>query len=372
MSFRNYCKERVSPLITLNDVAKAAKVSPATVSLALNGNPCVKAQTRERIIRLAREMGYAPNRMAQGLARRRSGLLGLVVPDIESIYYGKVVHSIDEAVSQNGYQLTLAISSDNQDSERKIIGKFIEQQVEGVLVAPINRPVQAADYYHELARNRIPFLFATSYYPTVPAPWVMADLASATRELTGHLIAKGCRRFCFLAGFAEAVTTECRVAGFFAAIRQAAAQDVRQQIRHCPRVDYAAGFAQTLALLRESQASGTTVDAIIAINDEMALGALNAAASLGIRVPEQLAIAGFDNVIFSSAANIPITTIEQNIGLICRTAVERLCAMIQSGKDRAVRPEGHLIPTQLIIRHSTDFGAVSPSAPPAISGIGPA
>ena len=341
-------------LITINDVARAANVSPATVSLALNGNPCVKALTRERIVQLAREMGYTPNRLAQGLARRRSGLVGLVVPDIESIYYGKVVRYIDEAVSLNGYQLTLAISNNCQDTERRIIGKFIEQQVEGVIVAPINRPAGATDYYQDLTRHRIPFLFITAYYPGITAPCVMADLNAGTRALAGHLLARGCRDISFLAGFADVVTTRCRLEGFRQALPPDAEDSGRFRVIHCPHVDYATGFAQAQAILR----NGLPVDAIVAINDEMALGALNAAAGLGCKVPEQLAIAGYDNVIFSSAANVPITTVDQNIDLLCRQGADLLRDMIQAANGRGRQAmASQLIETSLIIRRSTEFGS---------------
>jgi len=237
----------VNELITINDVARAAQVSTATVSLALNGNPCVKQQTRERIIRIAKELGYSPNRLAQGLARRKSGLIGLAVPDIESLYYGKIVRHIDEAAGQNGYQLTLAISNDNPETERKIIGKFIDQHVEGLIVAPMNRPVQQVNYYQELAKAKIPCVFITAYYPQLKAPYVMADLQAGSCVLAEHLLSQGRRHLYFLSGCPEAVTTQIRTAGLEEAVRKAAGRQAPKaslRMIACQRLDYAAGYEQ--------------------------------------------------------------------------------------------------------------------------------
>ncbi len=344
----------MNALITINDVARAAQVSTATVSLALNGHPCVKQETRERIIRIAKELGYSPNRLAQGLARRKSGLIGLAVPDIESLYYGKIVRHIDEAAGRNGYQLTLAISNDNPETERKIIGKFIDQQVEGLIVAPINQPVRQVDYYQDLTKVKIPYAFITAYYPQLNAPYVMADLQAGSRVLAEHLLDQGRRDLYFLSGCPEAFTTQIRKAGLEAAVRRQSKDGRGPANLHmiaCRRLDYAAGFEQTCLLLKQN----LPVDVIITINDEMALGALNAVISLGFDVPGRMAVAGYDNMIFSSAATVPITTVDQNIALMCRQAVDMLLAMMkQTGRETAGPPSGIMLEPRLIIRRSTE------------------
>ncbi|HBP39146.1 MAG TPA: hypothetical protein DD640_10500 [Clostridiales bacterium] len=287
-------------------------------------------------------MGYTPNRIAQGLARRKSGALGLVVPDIESMFYGKIVRYVDDFASRSDYQLILAISNDRQETEQKIIRKFLAQQVEGIIITPVNGPVQNLAFYQELQRQKVPFAFLSSYYAQGIAPCVMADLRQGTQLLTGHLLAQGCRNIYFLTGLPDVTTTLLRVEGFRQALsgRQPGFSD--RQLLSCSRVDYADGYDQTIKLLR----SGQPADAILAINDEMALGALNAANCLGIRVPDQLAIAGCDNVLFSSTAFIPITTLDQNIAEMCRVMVNCLDEIISQPEKRP--GPGDIMPVRLI------------------------
>src|SRR5690242_664051 len=111
--------------VKIKDIAKYAEVSEATVSLALNNNPLVKNETSLKVKKIAKEMGYVPNAMARGLARSKSETIGLIIPDIESVYYGKLVKEIDENVKAEGYNMFLAISNDKAEQEKQIINKFI-------------------------------------------------------------------------------------------------------------------------------------------------------------------------------------------------------------------------------------------------------
>jgi LacI family transcriptional regulator len=337
----------------LKDIAKAAGVSDATASLALNGSSLVNARTREKVVALAEAMAYSPNRIAQGLARKKSRTVGLVVPDIESLFYSQIVRHVNDCLGQQGYQLMLAISDNVQAVEQKIISQFLAQPVEAIIISPVNGPAPDLAYYQGLARQRVPVAFLSSYYQEALAPCVMADLKRGTGLLVGHLAGKGCRSISFLTGLPEVTTTRLRVEGFIQGLQANGLEFSEQQLTACPRVDYAAGYARARELLH----TGRKVDAILAINDEMALGVLNAAASLGIRVPDELAIAGFDNVLFSSTAFIPITTIDQNIEAMCRMVTQLVIGMIAQPENRLHPPEPlpiRLLDPILVARESTD------------------
>ena len=332
--------------IKLKDIAEMAKVSVATASLAMNGSPLVNDETRRRILALASEHGYTPNAMAKGLARRRSGVIGLVVPDIESAYYGRLVSCIDKSVRDGGYSMILSISNDQQDIERKIIQNFLAERVEGVLLAPVNTKNTDMSHVHHLEKRKVPCVFVTSRYPQVDGPYVMVDLEEGTFRLVSYLLDIGHRRIFFLCGSRDVVTTSYRINGYERAFREKGLEADPRCFIECNRLDYGQAYETTERLLR----AHAGMDAIITINDMMALAAANAILSSGTRVPADISVAGYDNMIFSRISPVPITTVMQDIELMSRNAVELLFRMINGD---FVESGSVMLQPELIVRAST-------------------
>lgn len=332
--------------IKLKDIAKAAGVSEATVSLALNDNEMVKLETQIKVKRIAQEMGYSPNAMARGLAKRKSATIGLIIPDIESAYYGKLVRCVDENVREIGYSLILALSNDKPEVEKQIVGDFISNRVEGIIIAPVNRVNTDLRYIHELNRHRIPCVFATAHYPDTDVPYAMVDLEEGTYRLVKYLLDLGHRNIYFLAGSPKVITTAYRINGFVRAFQEREVIVGEKYFIECGRLDYEQSRKTTEKLL----ANEKDIDAIITINDMMALGVQNILNEKGIRVPDDISVAGYDNMIFSTIAGIPITTINQDIGQISWNAVNMLLGCIRNGGGAN---EKVLISPELIIREST-------------------
>ena len=179
--------------VKIEDVAKRAGVSIATVSLALNGNEKVNAKTRDKVVAIAREMGYRPNPAAKRLAMRKSRQIGLVVPDIENIYYAKLAqHTLNELHASN-YALTISTSMNSRQMERRIIYDMIGNQVEGLLIAPVEKPNSNVEYLEDLHRAHIPFVFVTANYPNLKHHCVMCDLYGGMKQLLETLYAQGYR-----------------------------------------------------------------------------------------------------------------------------------------------------------------------------------
>ena len=148
--------------VGIKDVARAANVSEATVSLALNGSPLVNEQTRQRIIKIAQSMNYTPNPYARQLVLKRRGVIGLVVPSIENYYYATFVKHVNRAIRSTGYGLTISISENDPENEAKIIQEMINNRVEALLLAPVNIPNDRPDYLSLLIDSEIPTIFVTS------------------------------------------------------------------------------------------------------------------------------------------------------------------------------------------------------------------
>ena len=160
--------------VGLKDIAERLGLSEATVSLALNGNKIVKAETRIRVQKMADEMGYIPNSLARSLVRKKSGMLGLIIPDIENVYYSELVKHINRYCQKVGYRLFVSISNNNVHKEKENVLAMIENCAEGVVIAPVNVPISIrtiCGIFKTKIRFRLCFL--PSRYEDVSAPYVM-------------------------------------------------------------------------------------------------------------------------------------------------------------------------------------------------------
>jgi len=332
--------------IKLKDIARMAGVSESTVSLALNNKAVVKKKTRQEIQNLARDLGYTPNAIAKSLARKKSGTIGLVVPDIENPYYGKLVRIVDELLYRRQYSLIVATSNERVSGERHVIENFISERVEGVLIAPVNKTVKDFEHLTQLIRNEIKHVFVTAYYPGFPSSYVMFDLEKGTFDLVDYLIQQGHRKIRFLISDQGSIPVSTRMQGYLRAYEKNGLKVDKSQFVHCALPNFEQAYHASMTIFQSKKQT----DAVITMNDIMALGVLRAMTEQGIHIPDQMSLAGFDNVIYSSIATIPITTVEQDIQTMAEEAIEMLLNMnAENWRD----DKNVLLPTNLILRQST-------------------
>ncbi|HEY5560318.1 MAG TPA: LacI family DNA-binding transcriptional regulator [Clostridiaceae bacterium] len=333
--------------IKIKDIARMANVSEATVSLALNGKEGVKEETKRKVIEIAREVGYTPSAYAQGLAKRISETIGLIVPDIENPYFGRLVRCIDKNVREYGYKLVIAISDENIEREKAIVKDFISKRVEGIIIAPLSGANQPKDYLDELNKNSIPCVFVTSYYPELDASCVMVDLEEGTYKLVQYLLDLGHRDIFFLAGAPQVIATEQRVRGYIKAFEEKGIDVDKSKLIECRKFDFDEAYNTTFSLVGTRKKN---IDAIITMNDIMALGVLRALDEQNIKVPEDISLCGYDNVIFSSISLIPITTVNQDIDRMALAVTNILFDEMKNKERNKLRI---LIKPELVIRKST-------------------
>lgn len=324
--------------IRIKDVARAAGVSEATVSLALNRSSLVNQKTGQRIRALAKEMGYAPNPYAKKLALQKSGVVGLVVPDIENVYYAGLVRHINRFMRAAGYGLSIAISENQPRMEADILDEMIRNRVEGVLLAPMNVKSERKDHFERLERAGIPLLFVTARYEGVEANCVMCDLEKGMRELVKHLMERGCTHPVLLTGPEGVQALDERVRGF---LRVAGAEALVERL---DEVSYSAACRSVEQLLWR----GIRFDALLCVNDLMALGAMNILEAHGCKVPDQVSVCGFDDVVFSRITEMPITTACQPLEQLAREAVFQIERAMIGGEMQNI-----LLDTRLVIRKSS-------------------
>ncbi len=345
-------------MVKLKDVAASAGVSTATVSLVLNNKPGVNIQTREKVFRASRELGYTPNSIAQRLATQRSRTIGLIVTDIENPFFASITRYLDSFIKAAGYSLIFEITNDDLESEERSIRDFIGKMVEGIIIIPTLRKLREDfSIFDRLRALGIPQVFLTSYYPGYDCNCVMTNLEKGSYLVTKHLISLGHRDIVLLAPFdTRVVPAALRIAGFARALKASGYTFKNDMIVRCREPNFRNGYEKTASLIRKRKP-----DAIMAINDILALGAKRAIGEAGYTIPDDIAVAGFDDVIFASISELPLTTVKQDVPEMCRLAVHELMTLLAL-KDpykkpfhfRSVRPE-------LIVRASTTNAERAPS-----------
>ncbi len=335
-------------MIKLRDVAKRARVSEATASLALNRKKGVNALTRDRVLKAAAALGYSPNSIARGLATRRTHSIGLVVTDIENPFFGSLTRFVDEFVLERGYTLVLSVSNDELELEEKIVSYFIGKRVEGAIIVPTIARREDFSCFRDLQRHKIPIVLTSTYYPGVQCSCVMTDLKKGSYQLGKYLVGLGHRDILFLASHDRTVpVSSLRIEGLQSALVEANAPSHHLQVMECERASFSCGHDVTLKALEDRRP-----DAIVAINDITALGAQRAVREMGFSIPRDVSVCGYDDVIFSRISEIPLTTVKQDIEQIGKKTVETLFERIK-GKSSLDNARIHKIQPELVVRQST-------------------
>lgn len=342
-------------MIKLKDVAATAGVSTATVSLVLNKKPGVNAKTREKVLQVSRRLGYTPNSIAQRLATQRSRTIGVIVTDIENPFFATVAKYLDEHIKEAGYGLIFEISNDDLTREENSIRDLIGKRVEGLVIVPTLRKLRSDfSIFDQLRALGIPCVFLTSYYPGLDCHCVMTDLERGSYLITRHLIAQGHRDIAFLALHdPRVIPAALRIKGFMRALREEKCTFRDDMIVRCREPSFRSGYEKTASLIKKRKP-----DAIMAINDILALGAKRALNEAGYNVPGDIAVAGFDDVIFASISEVPLTTVKQDVPELCKLAVRDLMALLARKDPSRRRFVFRSVPPKLIVRAST-----SPEAP---------
>lgn len=335
-------------MVRLKDVAERAGVSEGAASLALNKKPGISSETRRKVLKAAEELGYTPNRIARGLATRRTHTIGLVVTDIENPFFGSVTRYITEYLHEHEYTAILSVSRDDIAMESTIVERFISNRVDGVIVVPSLLSVAPSHigYVKSLRAHGIPLVYCTSYYPGISANCVMGDLEGGSYRLTRYLVEMGHREILlFATRNTEVVPSALRVAGYKRALQEAGLPFTENYIIPCRYPDYSTGYSQAMEILRTRKP-----DAITAINDFLALGIAKAVWESGLTTPGDISVAGYDDVLFASTSRYTLTTVRQNIPEICRETVQLLMDRLDENEGEYITTQ---VPTELLVRETT-------------------
>ncbi len=307
-------------LVTIKQIAQRVGKTEATVSLALNDKPGVGELTRKRIKEVAVEMGYMPNMIARELSTRVSRTIGLIVPNLDNPFFAGFAEFVNQALNRSGYQMMLSISGQSLEREQAAVSDMISRRVDGIVIVPVTEEVGQIPYRTLLEASDIPYLFATSYYPSWPAPRILSDLSMGERLAFDYLLKIGHRRILYVGTNPLSPPNALRIEGARQACERLglAAKEVFD-IRSLSSPDFETAYRYAREMLSHGVLPYT---AIVTLNDIMAIGVMKALIEYGRSVPRDVSLMGFDNLIFSEIATVPLSTIEQDIKKMAEKAVE--------------------------------------------------
>jgi len=325
--------------VTIRDVARAAGVSVASVSRALNGRENVTEETRRRVMEAAARLRYRPNDAARSLITRRTRSIGAVLPELHGEFFCELIGGVDAAARAAGLHLLVSCSHGDADEAAAAL-RALQGRVDGLLV--MSPHVDAAFLEHTLPA-RLPAVMLNAPRVESRFPILNVDDHGGALAMTRHLLALGHRRIAMIGGPRGRFDADERRRGFLDALAQTGdgLDPVLLDGDHSERSGYEAG--RRLAAARDRP------DAVFAANDMMAIGCLLAFADAGIAVPSQVAVAGFDDVPIARYVTPQLTTVRVRIADLGRAALVRLVAEIEETPD-ATAPD--LLPCELVVRAS--------------------
>jgi LacI family transcriptional regulator len=286
--------------ITIAEVARRAGVSIATVSRVLNDVPGqVGAATRRRVLRVIRELDYRPNALARSLHQRRTHTVGLIIPDITNPYYAEIARGIEDAVSRQGYTLVTCNSDRKLDRISHSVALLREKQVDGIILG--GGGTLGAPHFAALRTCGTRVVLIGRYDVALPA--VRVDNVKGAREAAAHLLAFGHRRIAIVAGPQASTTTVDRLAGYRHAFDEFGVPFPSRWLRY-GNLRPESGFEAVEGLF----AGRRTPTAILAANDQMAIGAMRGILQRGLEIPHRVSVVGFDDIALASFLTPALTT----------------------------------------------------------------
>jgi LacI family transcriptional regulator len=333
-------------LTTIKDIAQVAGVSVTTVSRALNGYSDVNEKTRQKIVTVARELNYSPNTLARGLVMQKSKTIGLLVSGIsrESVkdnFSFEVLCGVNERASTLGYDLILFNTNTMMQREKTYTQLCRERRVDGAIIQGIKKE---DPYLKEVVESDIPCVLVDIPVHSSSVGYVTTDNALGARKAVEHLVSLGHQYIGMINGYEDAFVSQERFTGFRQALHES-------QISFRPEWVVSGDFQEkkaeekALNLLTQHK----EITAIFCASDLMALGALKACKKLGLHVPKDISIVGYDNIVLASYSSPNLTTIGQEVYQIGYEAADLLIEMLE-GKETNMK---RYLDTKLIVREST-------------------
>lgn len=333
--------------VTITDIARELNIAQSTVSRALNDHPAIKKETKAAVRALADKLDYQPNLLALSLLRKKSNVIGVVVPEITSHFFSAIITGIQDVVVDTQYNIMICLTNESYDEEAVIIKRLLKMQVDGVLVSPASG-TQDFDHFRSLQKNDIPVVVFDRDCPGLEADKVLVDDYAGAFQAVSYLVNSGCLKIAHLGGPLNLSTTKHRLQGYLDALEQASIPVQERYIAHVEGFSHDDGLEPAMALLQGPDRP----DALFAMNDNIAISAMHVAQSLGLHVPEDISIIGFDDEPHSSFFRPALSTVWQPVYSLGMLSARILLKRLKEGEVH-IPYRQEIFKPELVIRASS-------------------
>jgi LacI family transcriptional regulator, galactose operon repressor len=331
----------------LKDIAQDLGLSVVTVSKVLRDHPDIGAETRKRVLKRMKEMNYQPNLTARALVTGQSWTFGLVVPDLLHPFFAEIAKVISMEIRRHGYSLLISSSDEDPELEAHEIRHLLSRRVDVILIASAQR---ALDSFREIEEQKTPYILIDRKLKGLGANFIGVDDEAVGVLATSHLIEQGCKYIAHIRG-PEVSTAIGRLDGYRKAL---AAHNMTLLPEHIVSLGISGDSRGERAAYEGAKkllASQPRPDGIFCFNDPCAMGAMRAIIDAGFRIPEDIAVVGCGNLLFSDFLRVPLTSVDQGSDQIGKSAAN--LALKMARKKVATRPKVELIAPKIVIRESS-------------------
>jgi DNA-binding LacI/PurR family transcriptional regulator len=330
--------------VTVKDIARKAGVSHSTVSRALHDSSLIADETVQRVQQIASEMGYSPSAAARTLKTNRSQFLGVVLSNVDDPFFSELLQGIESGVQGSGYSLFIAAAHRDPERKHEIVQAMVEHRVDGVIICSTSFSEKQSG---QLLQYGVPLVVINNQAAEDFRYSIYHDDVDGSRQVTHHLIELGHRKIAYLGNSLSGRTTLDRLTGFRLEMESNGLAVPAEYIHEAPGGNPENGIEASKRFLALPQRP----TAIICYNDMLAIGVLKGLQQLGIRVPEEISVTGFDNIIFSAYTNPPLTTFDQPKRFIGMEAARLLLGLLKHEPDDGEKVK--MLKGELLVRAST-------------------
>lgn len=332
---------------TLRDIAEELNLTISGVSKALSGHPGISASTKQRVNEAVVRLNYTPNKIASSLQSGQTKIIGVIIPSADKSFFGSIVFGMENIINQNGYSMLLYQSHELPENEIKGIDTFIQSSVDGI-IATMGKQTINFQHYLEVKKRNIPLVLFDTVNENIPVPTVTIDNYKGGYIATEHLILNGYQRIAYISGLKHISIFNERLRGYTDALRKYNFEIEEDLIIYGQNTIKSGSECMEKLLQIKSPP-----DAVVAVEDFTALGAIKALKAQKYRIPEDVGVVGFSNEGFSEHISPSLTTINQKTVEMGEVAAQLLFKMRNTANLYEGEPDKIVLEPLLIVRESS-------------------
>jgi LacI family transcriptional regulator len=330
--------------VTMKDIAQSLGVSVMTVSKAMRDHADIGVETRKRVLSKAQELNYRPNLSARSLVTGQSSQVGIIVPTLLHPFFAEVLEALSSTMKQSGYAIIISSSMEDPAIEEAAIEQLLAHRLDGLIIASCS---SSPSKFQQLKEHGIPFVLIDRFFPGFQANFVGVDDLAVGKIATEHLIAMGCKRIAHIRGLSF-TTGVRRFEGYKLALKKHGLPFHPELVSPYMTSD-GRDWQQSYDAMRKLLA-GKRPDGVFCYNDPIAIAAIDVALAAKLRIPQDIAFVGCDNLHYDSSLKAPLSSLDHHSGLIGVRAAKMLLDLL---KDTTAKPRKVMLQPSLVVRESS-------------------